>query len=121
MQFYLLEYVMTVRVRLDRADIYCIPLTEDNKKPIIAAATDTFNVVRESVDGGYRAYAISMNIHGVLEDQSTKDFLARLVVPAPAAVGGTVGNGVAYYFAPVGERIASALTLEPSALITKGL
>jgi hypothetical protein len=118
---YLVDYVLTVRIRVERVEIYCSPFTDENKKPVIAAALETLNCVRESLDGDYRAYAMSMNIHGLLENQSGKAFLARLVSPPPPDAGPVVGNGVAYYFASSGDRIASSLALDVSAIATDGL
>jgi len=118
---YLLDYVLTVRIRVERVEIYCSPLTEGNKKQVIAAALETLSCVRESTEGGYRAYAVALNIHGVLESQSARAFLARLVSSPPSEAGPLIGNGVAYYFGPSGDRVASSLTLDASAVVTDGL
>lgn len=119
--FYLLEYLLTVRIRLDRTEIYCSHLTEENKKRVVAASVETLDCIRESIGGQYRAYAISMNIHGLLENQSAKAFLSRLIAAPPADVGSVTGNAVAYYFSAVDDRIASSLTFDVSAAAADGL
>jgi hypothetical protein len=119
--FYLLDYLLTVRVRLDRLEVYCSRLTEDNKKRVVTASLETLDCIRESVGGEYRAYALSMNVHGVLENQSAKAFLRTLVATPPDAAGSVVGNAVAYYFAPVEDRVAASLTLDISATTADGL
>ena len=119
--FYLLEYVLTVRIRLDRTEIYCSLLTEENRKRVIAAAVDTLDCVRENIGGQYRAYAVSMNIHGLLENQSARTFLGKLIATPPDGVGSVTGNAVAYYFSPVNDRIASSLTFDVSATAVDGL
>ena len=118
---YLLDYVLTVRIRVDRTEIYCPHLTEENKKRVSAAAVATLACVRDHIGSEYRAYGFSMNIHGLMENQSTKAFLGRLVTPVPAGVGAVAGNGVAYYFAPLSDRIASSLTFDVSAVTADGL
>ena len=118
--FYLLDYLLTVRIRLDRVEIYCSILTEENKKRVVTAAVDTFDCLRQTIGGEYRAYAMSMNIHGLLENQSAKAFLRRLVTAPPADVS-IIGNAVAYYFSPVDDRSASSITFDVSATAADGL
>lgn len=119
--FYLVEYLLTVRVRLDRVEIYCSHLTEENKKRVIAATLDTLDCIRENIGGQYRAYVLSMNIHGLLESQSARAFLNKLIVTPPSEAGSVTGNAVAYYFSPVDDRIASSLTFDVSATAADGL
>ena len=119
--FYLLDFVVTVRIRLDRVEVYCSLLTEENRKRVIAAALETLGCLREFVGGQYRAYAVALNIHGLLENQGAKAFLGRLITPPPAAVGSVAANAVAYYLSPAGERTSSSLTLDISAVTTDGL
>lgn len=118
---YLLDYAVTARIRVDRVEINCTLLTEENKSRVIAAAVDTLDCVREGVGSDYRAYAVAMNIHGLLEGKDAKSFLGRLIASPPADVGAVAGNAVAYYFAPVDDRIAASLTLDVSAVTTDGL
>lgn len=119
--YYLLDFLLTIRVRVDRVEIYCSLLTDDNKKSVIAAATDTLACVRESIGNQYRAYALSMNIHGLLESHSAKTFLGRLISAPPTEIGPVVGNAVAYYLAPSEERVSASLTFDVSAITTDGL
>jgi hypothetical protein len=119
--FYLLDYSVTVRIRVDRVEIQCSQLTEENKKRVIAASLATLNCIRENVKDGYSAYAVSMSIHGMLEKQDVRSFLRGLVVAPPAEAGPIAGSAVAYYFSPADERIASSLTFDVSALIADGL
>ena len=118
---HLLDYLLTVRIRLDRSEIYCSLLTEENKKGVIAAAVETLDCLRESVDGQYRAYAISLNVHGLLENTSAKTFLSGLIAAPPTAAGPVTGNAVAYYFSPAQDRLASSLTFDVSAITPDGL
>lgn len=119
--FYLVDYLVIVRIRVDRTEIYCSLLTAENKKRVIAAALDTFGTIRETLGVDFRAYAVGMNIHGLTEDPNARAFLAKLVSAPPAAAGATTGNGVAYYFASLGERIASSLTFDVSTVAPDGL
>ena len=121
LSFFLLEYLLVVRVRVDRIEIYCTQLRDDNKNHVVAAATETLACLRETIGAEYRVYAVTLNIHGVLENQSAKAFLGKLVVPPPAAAGPIVGHGVGYYFAGAGDRSASSLVLDTSALVPDGL
>lgn len=118
---YLLDYLLTIRIRVDRAEIYCSHLTEENKKRVVSASVDTLACIRENIGSGYRAYALAMNIHGLLESQTVRTFLGRLITPPPAEVGSVTGNAVAYYLAPSEERIAASLTFDVSVITTDGL
>jgi hypothetical protein len=119
--FYLVDFSVTVRIRLDRVEVYCSLLTEENKKRVIAATLETFSCLRDHVGGQYRAYAVAMNIHGLLESESGKAFLSRLITAPPPQVGSVAANAVAYYLSPDGERTASSLTLDISAATPDGL
>lgn len=121
LSFFLLEYLLVVRVRVDRTEVYCTQLTDDNKSRVVAAAKETLACLRETIGTEYRAYAVTLNIHGVMENQSAKVFLGTLVAAPPAAAGPIVGNGVGYYFAGAGDRIGSSLVLDTSALVPDGL
>jgi len=118
---YLFEYLLTIRVRVDRVEIYCSHLTEDNKKAVTAASLDTLTCIREHIGREYRAYALSMNIHGPLEGLPARTLLARLVTTPPADIGLVTGNAVAYYLGALEERIAGSLTLDVSAIAPDGL
>ncbi len=119
--FYLLDFLATVRIRLDRVEIYCSHVTEENKKRFVAAVVDTLDCIRQNVGGQYRAYGIAMNIHGLLENQSARAFVSKLVSPPPAGAGSVTGSAVAYYFAPAEDRVASSLTFDVSAVTPDGL
>lgn len=119
--FYLLDYALTVRIRLDRVEIFCALLTDENKKRVIAATVETLDCIRADIGGQYRAYVVALNIHGLLENQSAKTFLGKLIAAPPADVGPVTANAVAYYLAPAAERIASSLTLDVSAVAPDGL
>lgn len=121
LSFFLLEYLVVVRVRVDRSEIYCAHLTDDNKNRVIAAATETLACVRETIEAEYRVYAVTLNIHGLMENQNAKAFLGKLVAAPPAAAGTIIGNGIGYYFSSVGDRSASSLVLDASALVPDGL
>lgn len=121
LQCYLLDYAVTVRIRVDRLEIHCSYLTEENKERVIAAGVATLDCVRQIIGADYRTYTVGMHIHGLLEHQDTKSFLGKLVNAPPPDAGAVTGNGVAYYFAPVAERIVSSLTLDVSTVTTGGL
>lgn len=119
---YLFDYLLTIRVRLDRAEIYCSHLTEDNRKQVVSAGIDTLVTLRDAIGGDYRAYGAALNLHGTLENQPARTFIGRLIAPTPAQLGPLTGNAVAYYLSPTLDgRIAGSLTLDASALVPDGL
>ena len=119
--FYLLDYLVVVRIRVDRTEIYCSQLTADNKTRVLAAAMETLVCVREAIGAEYRVYTVMLNIHGVMENQSSTAFLRKLIATPPAAAGAITGNGIGYYFAATGDRTASSLVLDVSAIAPDGL
>jgi hypothetical protein len=119
---YLFDYLVTIRVRIDRAEIYCSHLTEDNRKQVLSAGADTLVAVREAIGSDYRAYAAALSLHGTLENQTARAFVGKLITPTPAQLGPLTGNGVAYYLSPtIDGRISGSLTLDVSSLVPDGL
>src|SRR5262245_18256867 len=119
--FTLVDYLLTVRVRLDQTNIFCSLLTEQNKKRVIAATVDTLDCIRQHIGGEYRAYTVTMNIHGLLEHQSANALLSRLIVAAPPNLGPVTGGAVAYYLSSHEDRTAASLTCDISQLTVDGL
>lgn len=112
----LVDYALTLRVRLDRVEATCLFLTVENKDRIFAAILDALKAVKTHISTDYRAFSISLNLHGLLEAGDSREYLAGFVGKAPN-IGPVSGTAAAYYFGPVEDRLTSTLTLDVSALV----
>lgn len=119
---YLFNFLMTLRVRLERIDVYCSELPRDNVQTFSAAILDALAAVQAHLpDLSFRAHALAVGLHGLLEGQSAREYLSRFVSNVPSGLGPSTGNGVVFYFGPEGERLLSVLTMDKSALVPDGL
>jgi len=121
--FYLFDYWMTVRIRVERIEIHCstVPNREYVDK-FKAAMVDVLRAVQElKPDFLFRAYAVAVDVHAKLEGQSVRDYLAQFVANIPKGLGSSTGNGAVFYFGPEGDRLLSSVTVDPSALIPEAV
>lgn len=116
----LVDYVLTVRIRVDRVEALCSYLTVENKERVFAAIRDALKAVRSQVSADYRAFSISLNLHGILEGVDSKEYLSGFIGKAPN-IGPVSGTAVAYYFGPVEDRLTSTLTLDVSAVVASAV
>ncbi len=112
----LVDYSLTVRVRLDRVEATCSYLTVQNTDRVFAAVIDTLKAVRSQISADYRTFALSLNLHGILEGVDSKEYLSGFV-GKPPNMGPVVGTAAAYYFGPAEDRLTSTLTLDVSAVV----
>jgi hypothetical protein len=118
---YLFNFVMTVRVRLDRIEVFCTDLPRDYVQKFSAAILDTLAAVQAHLpDLSFRAHALAVGLHGLLEGETVRQYISRFVSNAPN-IGSPTGNGVVFYFGPEGDRLLSAITLDMSAMVPDAL
>jgi len=111
---YLFNFVMTVRVRLDRIEVYCTDFPRDHVQKFSASILDALAAVQAHLpDLSFRAHALAVGLHGLLEGETVRKYISRFVSNAPN-IGSPTGNGVVFYFGPEGDRLWSAITLDMS-------
>lgn len=117
----LFEYALTIRVWIDRVEVICLYVeSEEKEKKYSAAIVDALVAIQRKIEPGFRTYAFSMNLHGPLEGESVKDYLAKFVAKTPN-IGTPTGAAVGYYYGPTDERLFSSLTLDVSVAVTGGI
>ena len=122
LQLYLFNYLMTVRVRVERVEITCSDLPQDLVDRFKAAIVDTLRAVKDyQRDLSFRAFVIAFGLHAKLEGMSARDFLVRFVTNTPGNLGASTGFGAAFYFGPHENRLLSTITVDASALVPDGL
>jgi hypothetical protein len=110
---HLFEYLMAIRVRVDKVEFFCSQVTSENLKRFSAAVVDALSAVQGAFNVKYRVYALGIALHGTLAGQSAKDYLSQFVSQIPE-IGTVAGNAVAYYYGQTEDRIASTVTLDVS-------
>jgi hypothetical protein len=121
--FYLFDYVMTVRVRVERLEVTCASLSsEEHLQKFKAATVDLLQAVKDvKSELAFRAFAVASSIHVMLDGQSTRAYLAQFAARIPEGPGPLTGSGSVFYFGPSEDRLLSAITVDTSALVPDGL
>jgi hypothetical protein len=119
---YLFNFWMTIRIRLDRIEVFCSELTQDYVAKYGSAIVDTLNaVIAYRPESGFRAYGLTVSLHGVLEGHSLKQYLSRFTKGIPEQLGPSIGSGTVMYFGPDRERLLSSVTLDMSTRLPDAL
>lgn len=119
---YLFNYVMTVRVRVDRVEVYCSQLLREDIPKFGAAMIDVVRAVRDHPAAtGFRAYALALGLHGIIEAQRPREFMSHFAALVPQGLGPSTGNGAVFYFGAEGDRLSSSLTIDLSAFVADAL
>lgn len=119
---YLFNYWMTIRVRVDRAEVMCANLPKEDVETLKAVILDVLTAIRDHRPNlTYRAFGLAVGLHGRPEGMASKDYLSRFVSSVPKNLGPLTTNGVVFYFGPDAERLLSALTVDASALVSNGV
>jgi hypothetical protein len=119
---HLFDFMMTIRVRINRVEIYCSQLPRDYVERFGGAVVHALGALRAHQSTlQYRTHALAVSLHGVLEGVTAKDYVSRFATSIPAGLGPSVGSATVMYFGPEGDRTFSSLTVDMSALVTNGL
>jgi len=119
---YLFNFWMTIRIRLDRIEVFCSELPQEYVTKFGSAIVDTLNaVVAHRPESRFRAYGFAIGLHGVLEGQSLKHYLSKFTKGIPEKLGPSIGSGTVMYFGPEGERLLSSVTLDMSSQFSDAL
>lgn len=119
---YLFNYWMTVRIRVERVDVFCSELPQDHVQRFGAAITDTLRAVQDhSPSAAFRAFALAAGFHGRIEGQAAKEYLGRFISSVPSDLGPSLGGGAVFYFGPEGDRLLSTITVDMSAVVPEAV
>ena len=119
---YLFNFLMTLRIRLDRIEVICSELPQDYVGKYGAAIVDALTAVRSyRPELSFRAYALVTGLHGTLEGNSPKDYLSRFAANIPTGLGSSVGTGTVMYFGAEAERLMCSVTVDISAVVQDSL
>ena len=119
---YLFNFLMTIRIRVDRIEVICSEFNRDHAEKFSAAIVDTLGAVRSfRPELSLRAYTLVIGLHGTLDGNSTEHFLSRFAANIPSGLGPSVGSGTVMYFGPEHERQMCALTVDRSAVVQDAL
>ncbi|MGH7845165.1 MAG: hypothetical protein ACREQW_08355, partial [Candidatus Binatia bacterium] len=119
---YLFNYWVTLRVRIDRIEIVGSQLPQNYVDKYGVAVVDALRAISNYHQQlSYRAYALMVGLHGLLEGTSVKQYLSKFVKNIPDRLGPSAGSGIVMYFGPVGERLLCSVTLDTSTIVSDGL
>lgn len=119
---YLFNYLMTVRIRVERIEVHCSELPQHLVEKFKAAILDVLRAVKDHrPDLSFRAFAIAVGLHAKLEGKPVRDYLAQFVTSVPQNFGPSTGVGAVFYFGAEGARLFSTVTADVSAAVPDGL
>ena len=115
--FWLLNFGALVRVRLESLELNVGRLDRMDPERLSAAFEGLFDAVAgASPKIVATTHAATLSFHATLKDAKSADFLARFVRDVPDGVGPYMGSGCVFYYGPRDQVVASALTLDRSAV-----
>lgn len=115
---YLFNYGMTIKIRYDKIEIYCAELPRPLVERYVAGIIDTLAAVKDALPNlSFKAFAISVPLHGRIEGEATGDFMNRLTIKSPGGLGPPTGAGAVFYFGQENDRLLSSLTTDISAVV----
>ena len=68
-------------------------------------------------DQSFRAFGMTLGLHGKLEGQPAREYLARFLTKVPQNLGPSTGGGAIFYFGPEGDRLLSSIIADVSAQV----
>ena len=115
---FLFNYSMTVRIRIDRIEVTCSQLPRDSVEKFKAAILDVLQAIKDyRPDQSFRTFGMALGLHGKLEGQPAREYLARFATKVPQNLGPSTGGGAIFYFGPEGDRLLSSIVADVSAVV----
>jgi len=113
---YLFNYLMVARIRIERLEVVCSDLPRAHLEKFKPAIVDTLGAVKDHLPAvQFRAFALTVGLHGTFEGQSARGYLAQFVSNNPKGLGPPAGSGTVFYYGPEGDRLLCSLTVDVSA------
>lgn len=115
---FLFNYLMTVRIRVERIEVNCSQVPRDYVEKFKAAILDVLNAIQDyRPEQSFRAFAMALALHAKLEGQPVREYLAQFVTKVPQNLGPSTGGGAIFYFGPEGDRLLSSIIADVSAVV----
>lgn len=119
---YLFNFYMTLRIRLDRIEVFCSELPQEYVPKYGSAIVDALAAISAyHPDVRFQAYGLTVDMHGILEGNLAKDYLLRFTKKITDGLGPSIGAGTVMYFGPEGSRLLCSVTVDMSAAIPDAL
>ena len=119
---YLFDYLMTVRIRVERIEVHCSHVPQELLEQFKAAIVDVLRAVKDHrPELPFRAFAVAVGFHAKLEGTPVRDYLAQFVTNVPQKLGPSTGAGAVFYFGAEGDRQFATVTADVSAAVPNGL
>jgi hypothetical protein len=116
------NFSLTSKFRLDKIEVVCSELPTTLVESVKNVITGAMAAVVDLRPGQtFRAFSLAVGVHGTIEGQAARDYLARYASTPPTSVGPLTGNGAAFYFGSVGEQLNSSITIDMSSSVPNGL
>jgi hypothetical protein len=118
----LFNYLMNIKIRTEGVEIFCSQLPRDHVSQFDAAIVDVLKAIKEgSPTLAFGAFSTAIGLHGKLQGQNARDYLATLTTTPPEGLGPSTGSGSVFYFGPEGDRLLSSITADVSIVVRDGL
>ncbi len=115
---YLFNYWMTIRIRIDRIEVFCSEVPRDYVEKFKAAILDVLQAIKDyRPEQSFRTFGMVLGLHAKLEGQPAREYLARFVAKVPENLGPSTGGGVIFYFGPEGDRLVASIIADVSAAV----
>jgi len=119
---YLFNFAVTLRVRLERVEVQCFDWSRvDNRSFTDAISTALILLGNPETGPRFKTHTVAIGFHGLLENVSAKDFVAKFVFQRTENLGAHVGSGIVFYYGAQDSRLSSAVTFDLSAVVKDGL
>lgn len=116
------NFAVTVRVRLDRAEVQCLDVTRVDAKSLNGIAIGTLETIKGHIPNlAFRSHTLAVGLHGQLEGVPTREFLSGFVKGSLKDLGPSLGSGIVFYHGAQADQTLSAVTLDQSGIIAGGL
>lgn len=121
LNFYLFNFAVGVRVRIDRIEVETFDIRKVDQEQLERAVIDLIGALRShKPELSFTAYSLAIGYHGKLATGSASDF-TRALTAAPRDLGMQAGAGAVFYYGPEEGRVSSAVTADLSAVIADAL
>jgi hypothetical protein len=119
---YLFNYLMTVRIRINRVEVFCSAVPRDYIEKFKAAILDVLEAIKDYRPGqSFQTFGMVLGLHAKLEKQPVREYLAQFVTKVPQNIGPSTGSGVIFYFGPEGDRLLASIIADVSAEVQEAV
>jgi hypothetical protein len=120
--FHLLNFALTVHIRVDRVEIDAFDICRVNEQLLQEVGVELFDALKTyNSSVSFAAYVVALAHHGTLSTGTAREFTHKLIGSMPEILGPVTGSGMVLYYGPGEDRLSSAVTLDLSAVVSDAL